>query len=90
MGIKFLLFKLYYSFDNYLILSIGTFTDYTDIFVDKVINTIKELDSFNKKIVDTEFNIFANFIVSLLDLKTTIKYVIKKYFLLTKNTFITI
>ena len=50
-------------FDKYLILSIGTFTDYIDIFVDKVINTIKELDSFNKELFDLNIK---NTIISLI------------------------
>ena len=50
-------------FDKYLILSIGTYTDYSDIFIDKVTKTINELDSFNEELFDLNIN---NTIVSLI------------------------
>ena len=39
-------------FDKYLIISIGTNTDYPDTFVEKVQNTIKRLDSFDEELFD--------------------------------------
>ena len=50
-------------FDKYLILSIGTYTDYSDIFIDKVTKTINELDSFNEELFDLNIN---NTIVALI------------------------
>ncbi len=50
-------------FDKYLIISIGTYTDHGDIFINKVMDTINKLDGFNEEL----FELYKkNFIVSLI------------------------
>ena len=39
-------------FDKYLIISIGTYTDEGDIFIDKVMDTINRLDNFNEELFE--------------------------------------
>ena len=41
-----------YLFDNYLIISIGTYTDYSDVFINKVKDTIENLNEFNEELFE--------------------------------------
>lgn len=41
-----------YLFDNYLIISIGTYTDYSDVFIKKVQDTIKKMDDFKEELFE--------------------------------------
>ena len=50
-------------FDKYLIVSIGTYTDYSDIFIERVQDTIKKLDEFDKELFELYKN---NMIVGLI------------------------
>ena len=50
-------------FDKFLVISIGTYTDDGDIFINKVMDTINKLDDFNEEI----FKLYKkNIIVSLI------------------------
>ena len=50
-------------FDKFLVISIGTYTDDGDIFINKVMETIKKLDDFNEEV----FELYKkNIIVSLI------------------------
>ena len=50
-------------FKDYLIISVGTYTDYSDTFVEKVLDTINKLNNFNEELFEIDKK---NIIVSLI------------------------
>ena len=43
-----------YLFDDYLIVTVSTYTDYSDVFIKEVLDTVNKMDSFNEELFELE------------------------------------